>query len=38
VPVAIDPALAVPLTLHVQAVALSGRAGNLSNLVSFTIE
>jgi hypothetical protein len=37
-PVSIDPALAVPLDVFVQALATSGRAGNLSNLVAFTIE
>jgi hypothetical protein len=36
--VSIDPLIPVPLELHVQALATSGRAGNLSNLVSFTIE
>jgi hypothetical protein len=37
-PITIDPALAVPLDVYVQALATSGRAGNLSNLVAFTIE
>jgi len=37
-PFTIDPALAVPLDVCVQALATSGRAGNLSNLVAFTIE
>lgn len=37
-PITIDPALVVPLNVVVQALATSGRAGNLSNRVAFTIE
>lgn len=37
-PITIDPALAVPLDVYVQALATAGRSGNLSNLVAFTIE